>query len=148
MDTKCEHEFVSKGHIFSDHCAKCMCKYVTKEPMDWKPCPRADGRMEYLCEHGIGHGGHIHGCDGCCSRKDYPGKKKDDIVFGYRCQECGKGDVIKTIVKKYHTKMKGEPFIVTNAIIGVCDKCSAEHFSSKETKRWDKEFLKRNVIGT
>jgi hypothetical protein len=27
---------------------------------------------EYSCPHGIGHGNHIHGCDGCCSRDDYP----------------------------------------------------------------------------
>lgn len=24
-------------------------------------------RKEYYCEHGIGHGEHVHGCDGCCS---------------------------------------------------------------------------------
>ncbi len=45
----------------------------------WEPCPRADGRMEYMCPHGIGHGNHTHGCDGCCQRNDYPGpKEKDD----------------------------------------------------------------------
>jgi len=34
---------------------------------------RADGRIEWLCEHGIGHtvwypsySDGIHGCDGCC----------------------------------------------------------------------------------
>lgn len=35
---------------------------------------RADGRIEWVCEHGVGHtiyspnGDYIHGCDGCCSR--------------------------------------------------------------------------------
>ncbi len=34
-------------------------------------------RGEYQCPHGVGHGNHIHGCDGCCSRPDFPlrGKK-------------------------------------------------------------------------
>jgi hypothetical protein len=39
----------------------------------WTPSPRYDGRMEWLCEHGVGHGQHIHGCDGCCSNEYYPG---------------------------------------------------------------------------
>jgi len=29
-------------------------------------------RGEYQCPHGIGHGNHIHGCDGCCQRPDFP----------------------------------------------------------------------------
>jgi hypothetical protein len=29
-------------------------------------------RGEYQCPHGVGHGTHIHGCDGCCSRPDFP----------------------------------------------------------------------------
>jgi hypothetical protein len=29
-------------------------------------------RGEYTCLHGIGHGNHIHGCDGCCQRDDFP----------------------------------------------------------------------------
>ena len=38
--------------------------------------PRADGRMEWTCEHGVGHGNHVHGCceAGCCGRTDFPGK--------------------------------------------------------------------------
>lgn len=31
---------------------------------------RADGRVEWICKHGIGHtikGQGVHGCDGCCS---------------------------------------------------------------------------------
>ena len=46
-------------------------------PLDefsWQPCPRNDGRMEWLCPHGVGHGNHTHGCDGCCERLDYPGR--------------------------------------------------------------------------
>ncbi|MBT3395444.1 hypothetical protein HOA59_00980 [archaeon] len=46
---------------------------------------RADGRIEYSCEHGVGHtiyssqNDYTHGCDGCC--KDYnlffPNDEKD-----------------------------------------------------------------------
>lgn len=34
---------------------------------------RMDGRIEWICEHGVGHtiysptGNYIHGCDGCCT---------------------------------------------------------------------------------
>lgn len=27
---------------------------------------------EYYCPHGVGHGNHVHGCDGCCARTDFP----------------------------------------------------------------------------
>lgn len=33
-------------------------------------------RGEYTCPHGCGHGNHIHCCDGCCERDDYPLKGK------------------------------------------------------------------------
>ncbi len=35
---------------------------------------RIDGRIEWICEHGVGHtiyspnGNYIHGCDGCCKK--------------------------------------------------------------------------------
>jgi hypothetical protein len=29
-------------------------------------------RGEYQCPHGVGHADHIHGCDGCCGRSDFP----------------------------------------------------------------------------
>ncbi len=32
-------------------------------------------RGEWTCPHGRGHGNHIHGCDGCCGRDDYPDRK-------------------------------------------------------------------------
>jgi hypothetical protein len=37
-------------------------------------------RKEWSCEHGVGHYDlnlvklSVHGCDGCCSRDDFPGK--------------------------------------------------------------------------
>lgn len=35
---------------------------------------RADGRIEWLCDHGVGHpiyapnGNYVHGCCGCCAK--------------------------------------------------------------------------------
>lgn len=40
-----------------------------------EPINRGYGRIEWNCVDGIGHGEHAHGCDGCCKRNDYPGKK-------------------------------------------------------------------------
>jgi hypothetical protein len=31
-----------------------------------------DYRGEYTCPHRVGHGNHVHGCDGCCRRDDFP----------------------------------------------------------------------------
>ena len=45
---------------------------------------RDDGRIEWYCEHGIGHtvwspdNNYIHGCDGCC-RKLKEILKKNEI---------------------------------------------------------------------
>ena len=47
--------------------------------MQWIKFPRMDGRLEYICEHEVGHGNHVHGCDGCCSRDDFPlNKRRND----------------------------------------------------------------------
>ena len=39
---------------------------------------RADGRIEWVCDHGVGHtvyapfgGDFVHGCDGCCDCDEY-----------------------------------------------------------------------------
>lgn len=49
---------------------------IPEGQMKWHKIIREDGRIEYICEHGVGHGNHVHGCCGfrCCSRKDYPGR--------------------------------------------------------------------------
>ena len=60
--------------------------------MKWKRIVRASGLVEWQCEHGVGHpdqssvitltyltgqtGWGIHGCDRCCMRDDFPGKRK------------------------------------------------------------------------
>jgi len=61
-------------------------------------------------------------------------------MFGYLCQECGKGTVKPVRVKNYRTKFSGYPFIVEEAFIGQCNVCGAEHFSASELKRWKKLF--------
>lgn len=69
-------------------------------------------------------------------------------MFGYRCQECGKGIVKPTKIHNYQTKFAGYPFIVDEAIIGICEQCGAQHFSARERKRWKRLFeqhLEENV---
>ena len=36
----------------------------------WPICNRHDGKIEWACRHGIGHG-EVHGCDGCCSDPNF-----------------------------------------------------------------------------
>lgn len=57
-------------------------------------------------------------------------------LFGYKCQECGKGTVLEKIFPEYKTRLGGYPVIVHNARIGICDRCGAEHFNANETVRW------------
>jgi len=49
-------------------------------------------RGEYVCPHEVGHGNHVHGCDGCCQREDFPFRpenrsKKDRSKRGYPPKE-------------------------------------------------------------
>lgn len=55
--------------------------------MKWYKIIREDGRIEYNCEHGVGHGEHVHGCDGCCAREDYP-LRIPSITFSAYCVNC------------------------------------------------------------
>ena len=54
--------------------------------LKWKRIVRESGLIEWLCEHGVGHPDFesvkekgvywgIHGCDGCCSKDDFPGRE-------------------------------------------------------------------------
>ena len=63
-------------------------------------------------------------------------------MFNYICEECGKGTVKKKVFENYQTKIKGYPFVVDKAVIGVCDQCGARHFDANETKRWKKLYNK------
>ena len=61
-------------------------------------------------------------------------------AFGYACQECGRGTVKETVHAEYGTKIRGQPFVATDAHVGVCDACGAEHFAAEETARWHRMF--------
>lgn len=61
-------------------------------------------------------------------------------MFEYTCEECGQGKVGHKTIKNYRTKIKGYPFVVPEASIGICDRCGAEHFAAEETKRWEELF--------
>ena len=63
-----------------------------------------------------------------------------EILFEYTCPECGRGTVKTTRVHNYKTKIRGYPFVVDEALIGVCDHCQAESFAPEETKRWEELF--------
>ena len=63
-------------------------------------------------------------------------------MFGYRCQECGEGTVNAQEFLNYSTRIRGYPFVVERATIGVCDRCGAKHYHAKETKRWEELYLK------
>jgi len=62
------------------------------------------------------------------------------LAFGYVCQECGEGTVREQVLPQYPTKIRGYPFVVKDARIGVCDRCGAEHFAARETNRWEEQF--------
>lgn len=62
--------------------------------------------------------------------------------FGYACPECGNGTVQASKIQNYKTKIKGYPFVVDEATIGICDNCSARHFSARETKRWEELYFR------
>lgn len=63
-------------------------------------------------------------------------------MFNYICEECGKGTVKAKVFENYRTKIKGYPFVVDKAVIGVCDQCSAKHYDANETKRWEDLYHK------
>jgi hypothetical protein len=71
---------------------------------------RADGRIEWLCIHNIGHtawyperSDSVHGCDGCCSLEDFK-------------------QTVELLEKKYgklgEVKLKRKEFIATTGIDG------------------------------
>ena len=61
-------------------------------------------------------------------------------MFEYTCQECGQGTVKEKRIEGYKTKIKGYPFTIPDAVVGICDRCKAEHFAAEETKRWEELF--------
>ena len=63
-----------------------------------------------------------------------------EALFEFTCPECERGTVRTTRIHNYKTKIKGYPFTVDEALIGVCDECEAQSFAPEETKRWEECF--------
>lgn len=63
-----------------------------------------------------------------------------EALFEYPCPECGFGVVQTTKMRNYKAKIKGYPFVVDEALIGICNHCQARHFAPEETKRWEQLF--------
>lgn len=62
--------------------------------MKWTLNPRANGRIEFLCQDGVGHypcwyDCAAHGCDGCCKDDSFPGRlpRAGDLAL------CGLGSL-------------------------------------------------------
>lgn len=67
---------------------------------------------------------------------------EEEALFEYTCPECNSGTVRTTRVQNHKTKVKGYPFTVDEAFVGVCDRCEAEQFAPEETKRWNDLFYR------
>lgn len=63
-------------------------------------------------------------------------------MFNYICEECGKGTVKAKVFDNYRIKIRGYPFVIDNAVVGVCEQCGAKHFNANETKRWEELYNK------
>jgi putative zinc finger/helix-turn-helix YgiT family protein len=63
-----------------------------------------------------------------------------ETLFEYPCPECGRGVVETTKIRNYKTKIKGYPFIVDEALMGICTHCKTENFAPEETERWERLF--------
>lgn len=56
------------------------------------------------------------------------------------CATCGKGEIEFQKVKDFETKIRGIPFTVPEAEIGICNKCGARLFSPQEIRRWQRLY--------
>lgn len=61
-------------------------------------------------------------------------------MFGYKCQECHRGTVREATRKDFEVKFDRIPFVVPEAVIGVCEACDAQYYHGREYKRWRKLF--------
>jgi len=57
-------------------------------------------------------------------------------MFNFNCDECGRGNVRAQVLQKFETKVRGNPFTVPEAVVGICDNCRACYFDPNEVKRW------------
>ena len=57
-------------------------------------------------------------------------------MIEFLCEECKEGRVRWQTRANYSTKVHGHPFVVPEAVVGVCDHCGAEAFDPQESRRW------------
>lgn len=65
---------------------------------------------------------------------------KKPRVYQGPCPECGKGTIQPMRFQNYKTTIRGYPFVVPEAWLGVCDACGTRLFNAKETERWTALF--------
>lgn len=56
------------------------------------------------------------------------------------CANCGKGKIEFQNVKDFETKVRGVPFTVPEASVGICNSCGAKFYSPNEIRRWQQLF--------
>jgi putative zinc finger/helix-turn-helix YgiT family protein len=61
-------------------------------------------------------------------------------MFNFLCEECGKGKVRKHTIQNFATRIRGYPFVVPAAVVGVCDNCGAQVFDPQEMRHWSELF--------
>jgi len=103
---------------------------------------RADGRIEWVCEHSVGHtiwfpkgSDSVHGCDGCCQNlKKQKGQKQENDLKP--CPLCsGKPKLVKWDMK---SKDETDYYIVCLS----CGLLSSLHASKNELiKYWNKRTI-------
>jgi len=61
-------------------------------------------------------------------------------MFDFLCEDCGKGTIRSRTIQNFATKIRGNPFVVPAAVVGVCDNCGAQVFDPVEVRRWEDLF--------
>jgi putative zinc finger/helix-turn-helix YgiT family protein len=61
------------------------------------------------------------------------------------CANCGKGKIEFQSVKDFETKVRGVPFTVPEASVGICNSCGAKFYSPNEIRRWQQLFDAQQV---
>ncbi len=77
------HIQIADGTHIDDLVTKGLEILKKKKDQPNKIIRRADGRLEWHCEHGVGHtiyapkgSDFVHGCDGCCGSEEFKKAKK------------------------------------------------------------------------
>lgn len=63
-----------------------------------------------------------------------------------RCANCGKGGIEFQNVTDFETKVRGVPFTIREAKIGICNSCGARLFSPQEIRRWQQLYDAQQLL--